>query len=232
MDGIAGSIDTTVILETPEGIGMAVRPAGLFVRGLAFLIDELIRWLIIAGGLIVGAFLGYFGVGLALIVLFATYWLYGVAFEVLNNGMTPGKKMQSLQVVHDDGTPIRLPASMVRNLLLSVDLLPAAYTAGIISLLLTRNFQRLGDLAAGTLVIHRPTEAASSVGSFSGVRNPPFPLTPGEQGVLVDYLERAQDLTEERSAELAGLLCESFGMTPAQAPSEIKKIANGLRGGT
>lgn len=210
---------------------MAVRPAGLFARGLAFLVDELIRWAIIALGLIAGAFLGYFGIGLALIVMFLTYWLYGVAFEVLNNGMTPGKKMQSLQVVHDDGTPIRLPASMVRNLVLSVDLLPAAYAAGIVSLLLTRNFQRLGDLAAGTLVIHRPLEAAVPVDGFSGVRTPPFALTPGEQSVLVDYLERSRDLTEERSAELAALLCDAFGLTPEDAPGEIKKIANGLRGG-
>ena len=210
---------------------MEVRPAGLFARGLAFFVDELIRWSIIAIGLIVGAFLGYFGLGLALIVMFLTYWLYGVAFEVLNNGMTPGKKMQSLQVVHDDGTPIRLPASMLRNLVLYVDLLPAAYTAGIASMLLTRRFQRLGDLAAGTLVIHRPQEAPVGAGDFAGVRTPPFPLTPAEQGVLVDYLERAQSLTEERSAELAELLCEAFAVAPGDAPNEIKKIANGLRGG-
>jgi uncharacterized RDD family membrane protein YckC len=232
MDRTPPRIDTTVTLETPEGIGIAVRPAGLFARGLAFLVDELIRWAIIAVGLIAAAFLGRFGLGLALIVMFLTYWLYGVAFEVLNNGMTPGKKMRSLQVVHDDGTPIRLPASMLRNLILYVDLLPAAYAAGIVSILLTRNFQRLGDLAASTLVIYRPQqESTVPIAGFPGVRSPPFPLTPGEQAVLVDYLERAQTLTEERSAELAVLLCDAFAITPDEAPTEIRKIANGLRGG-
>ncbi len=228
---MAPKIDTTVILETPEGIGMAMRPAGPFPRGLAFLVDELIRWAIIAVGLIAGAFLGYFGLGLALIVMFFTYWLYGVAFEVLNGGMTPGKKMQSLQVVHDDGTPIRLPASMLRNLVLSVDLLPAAYAAGIVSMLLTRNFQRLGDLAAGTLVIHRPTDTQAQSVAFSGVRTPPFALSAQEQSVLVDYLERSESLTQERGAELAQLLCKTFDIPPEAAAMEVKKIANGLRGG-
>jgi uncharacterized RDD family membrane protein YckC len=231
MDSQSSKIDTTVILETPEGIGMAVRPAGLFARGLAFFVDELIRWAIIAVGLIAGAFLGYFGIGLALVVMFFTYWLFGVAFEVLNNGMTPGKKLQSLQVIHDDGTPIRLPASMLRNLVLYVDLMPAAYAAGIVSMLLTRNFQRLGDLAGGTLVIHRPLEVSAPLDGFTGVRTPPFQLTPTEQGVLVDYLERSQSLTADRSAELAELLCDAFSITPQEAPAEIKKIANGLRGG-
>ena len=225
------TIDTTLVLETPEGIGIAVRPAGLFPRGLAFLVDELIRWTIIAAGLVLGAFLGYFGIGLALIVMFLTYWLYGVLFEVLSDGATPGKKMQSLRVVHDDGTPVRLQASLLRNLILSVDLLPAAYAAGIVSMLVTRRFQRLGDLAGGTLVVHAPRASAAATAEFSGVRAAPFALTPEEQGVLVDYLERAPSLTVERSNELARLLGDAFGLTPDQAPEEIMRIANGLRGG-
>ena len=109
--------------------------------------------------------------------MFFTYWLYGVGFEVLNNGMTPGKKMQGLQVVHDDGTPIRLPASLLRNLVLYVDLLPAAYAAGIVTMLLTNNFRRLGDLAGGTMVIYRPAEQAVATDAVAGVRAAPFALT-------------------------------------------------------
>ena len=84
------ALDTAVTLETPEGTEIEVRPAGLFARGLAFLLDELIRWTIIAIGLFIGGFAGLFGFGIALILAFATYWLYGVGFEVLNNGVTPG----------------------------------------------------------------------------------------------------------------------------------------------
>lgn len=223
-------LDTEVTLETPEGVEMQVRPAGLFVRGFAFGIDELLRWAVIAAGLIVGAYAGLFGLGLALIVMFLTYWLYGVGFEVFNNGMTPGKKMQGLQVVHDDGTPIRLPASLLRNLVLYVDLLPAAYAAAIVTMLLSRNFRRLGDLAAGTMVIYRPHRQAVNVYSEGGVSAAPFPLTLAEQGVLVDFLERNSALTLERRDELAGLLSETFGCPPEAAAEEILRVANGVRG--
>ncbi|MCZ6712151.1 MAG: RDD family protein [Gammaproteobacteria bacterium] len=223
-------LDTAVTLETPEGTEMQVHPAGLFVRGLAFVFDELIRWAIILVGWMLGAYAGLFGVGLALVVMFLTYWLYGVGFEVFNSGVTPGKKMMGLRVVHDDGTPIRLPASLLRNLVLYVDLLPAAYAAGIVTMLLTTNFRRLGDLAGGTMVIHRPSEGALVVDPVSGVRAPPFALTPTEQGVLVDFLERSAALTPERNSELAGLLSNTFGCGSDNAVEEIKRIANGLRG--
>ena len=64
-------LDTAVTLETPEGTEIEVRPAGLFVRGLAFGVDELIRWAIIAIGLLVGGVAGLFGIGIALILAFA-----------------------------------------------------------------------------------------------------------------------------------------------------------------
>ena len=61
--------------------------------------------------------------------------------------MTPGKRMLSLQVIHDDGTPVRLPASMMRNLLLVVDFLPLLYAAAVITMMLNDRFRRIGDLA-------------------------------------------------------------------------------------
>ncbi len=223
-------LETSITLETPEGIEMEVHPAGLFVRGVAFAVDEIIRWAIIACGLVLGASAGLFGMGLALVLIFLTYWLYGVGFEVFNNGMTPGKKIRGLQVVHDDGTPIRLPASLLRNLLLYVDLLPAAYAAGIVTMLLTNNFRRLGDLAAGTIVIYRTVEKATVVEVGLGARATPIVLTPAEQGLLVDFLERSSALTVERRDELAGLLSGAFSCPPEEAADEIRRIAIGFHG--
>ena len=227
------STDTAIQLETPEGTQIDIHPAGLFVRGLAFLVDELIRWVIISAGFMFTAFLGLFGQGLALIILFTTYWLYGVLFEVLNSGMTPGKKMQKLQVVHDDGTPIRLPASLLRNLVLWVDQLPVFYTAGIVSMTLSPRFQRLGDLAAGTLVIYQPSfaEVAGDTNSEASVERPPVALTQNEQGVLVDFLERSHALTPERNNELAALVVDSLGGDAKHAAESVKRIAGNLRGG-
>ena len=223
-------LDTAVTLETPEGTEIEVHPAGLFARGLAFLIDELIRWTIIAICLLVGGLAGLFGIGVALILMFTAYWLYGVGFEVLNNGVTPGKKMQGLQVVHDDGTPVRLPASMIRNLVLYIDLLPAAYTAAIVSMLLTKRFRRLGDLAGGTMVVYQSTKIETVSVSASGSRPPPFLLSLEEQSVIVDFLERSEKLTDERTEELAGILADTLQCPPSEAGTEIKRIANGLRG--
>lgn len=224
-------LDTAVTLETPEGIEMELRPAGLFARGLAFLVDEVIRWVINGVTVLITAFAGLFGIGLAMIVVFLCYWLYGVAFEVFNNGVTPGKKLQGLQVVHDDGTPIRLPASMLRNLLLVVDLLPAAYAAGIVSMAVTSRFRRLGDLAAGTMVIYRREEERVPSEIVQGARTPPFPLSAAEQGAFVDFLERGASLTDERRMELAAILSKALRCQPADAMLEVQRIANGLRGG-
>ena len=224
------ALDTAVTLETPEGTEIEVHPAGLFARALAFLIDELIRWTIIAIAFLVGGLAGLFGFGIALILAFATYWLYGVGFEVFNNGVTPGKRMQGLQVVHDDGTPVRLPASMIRNLVLYIDLLPAAYTAAIVSMLLTKRFRRLGDLAAGTMVVYQSASVETVSASTSGSSPPPFPLSLAEQSVIVDFLERSVNLTNERTEELARILADTLQCPPAEVGTEIKRIANGLRG--
>ena len=239
-------LDTAVQLETPEGIEISLHPAGLVARGLAFLIDEVIRWLIIFAAFAAGSLLGVFGLGLGLIVTFVTYWLYGVLFEVFNNGQTPGKKMQGLQVVHDDATPIKLQASLLRNLLLWVDLLPMAYAAGIVSICLTQRFRRIGDLAAGTMVIYRSDPRGGQRVGHQGAdqsdgivetasdivpRPTPFPLSQEEQGVVVDYLERSDLLSSARREELANILGTSLGGPADTAETLLKQMALGLKGG-
>jgi uncharacterized RDD family membrane protein YckC len=229
-------LDTALTLETPEGTEIDLHPAGLFARGTAFVIDEIIRWCVIAAALLAAGLLGAFGRGLGLIVVFATYWLYGVLFEVLNNGVTPGKRVQGLQCLHDDGTPIRLPASMLRNLVLWVDLLPVAYLAGILSMLFSDRFRRLGDHAAGTMVVYRnapqshnyPSDAATR--SDLGVKLPAFALTVAEQGSFVDFLERADHLSDARVTELANIVARPLGCDAVDAVAEVKRVAAGVRG--
>lgn len=231
---IRGSgVDTAFRVETPEGTDIDLHPAGFYARSLAFLIDESLRWSIILGTFAVTALLGVFGRGLALIVFFFCYWLYGVAFEVLNDGMTPGKRYQGLQVVHGDGTPITLPASLLRNLLLWVDLLPVFYVAGIVTMSLSQHFRRLGDLAAGTLVVYR--RPAGATDTDAGVRVMAGPsrvrLTEEEQRVLIDFLERADTLTEERRAELAQMVAAPLEVSGDDASRDVLALAGNLRGG-
>ena len=227
------ALDTSHHLETPEGTLIELHPAGLHTRSVAFLLDELIRWGLVAITSIVTGVAGMFGMGLFLLVLFLTYWLYGVAFEVLNNGVTPGKRSQGLRVVHDDGTPIRLPASMVRNLVLFVDLLPVAYVGAIVSIVVTNRFQRLGDLAAGTLVVHVVPErvAREDRELASPAMAAPFPLSAEEQSALVDYLERSAALSDQRADELAAILASAVGCDARVARQRVEQIALGVRGG-
>jgi len=165
--------------------------------------------------------------GVSLIIMFLTYWLYGVGFEVLNNGVTPGKRYLNLRVVHNDGTPIRLPASLVRNFLLTVDFLPVAYAAGIASLLITKPFRRIGDLAAGTMVVYEANAVTDSSALAATVKPAPFVLLQEEQTAFVDYLERAPDLNAARADELALILAEVLDTTPTGARQEIEQMAAG-----
>ena len=149
---LAPPLDTRYQVETPEGIDLPLRPAGLMVRAIAFAIDLGIRGLIMGVLFIVLALLGRLGMGLGSLLLFAISWWYMVLFEVLRQGRSPGKQWMGLRVVHDDGTPIGWSASLLRNLLRFVDLLPFGYFLGAISCLQHPSFKLLGDFAPGTLV--------------------------------------------------------------------------------
>lgn len=150
-------IDTTVHLITPERVMFSYPLAGPFRRVLAYLIDQVIVAVLIAGSFL-GALLitgwGGAGVGVGLALMFGLIWGYGTVCEGGFNGRTVGKRIAGLRVVGVQGVPITASQAAIRNLLGAVDgPLPFLYLPGLASMLLTRRFQRLGDLAAGTMVI-------------------------------------------------------------------------------
>jgi uncharacterized RDD family membrane protein YckC len=204
-------LDTLRHVETPEGITLTLRVAGPVARALAWGIDSLIRYGALWGLLMALAFLGGGGLGLWLIALFLTEWFYPVLFEVYADGATPGKKALGLQVIHANGTPVDWPSALIRNLLWVVDFLPAFYGFGVVAMLVSRDFQRLGDLAAGALVIHRDPPAQSPALPPGPALPPPWPLSPAEQQWLIDFAERGPALNPERQAELAELLVDLTG---------------------
>ncbi|TBU96339.1 RDD family protein [Phytopseudomonas dryadis] len=225
-------LDTRYQVETPEGIDLMLRPAGLVPRALAFGIDLLIRGCILGVVYLLLGLLGQFGMGLATILLFLLTWWYMVLFEVLNQGRSPGKQLLGLRVVHDDGTPVGWAASLTRNLLRFVDLLPFAYSLGIISCLSHRAFKRLGDIAAGTLVVYRDLPAARPDLPEAEAVRAPLPLDLSEQRALLGFAERAQGLSSARRAELAAILAEPLQVDAEQAEARINGIARGLLGPT
>ncbi|WP_223416403.1 MULTISPECIES: RDD family protein [unclassified Pseudomonas] len=223
-------LETRYQVETPEGIDLPLRPAGLMVRALAFSIDLGLRGLILGLLFIVLAFLGKLGAGLGSILLFAVSWWYMVLFEVLNQGRSPGKQWMGLRVVQDDGTPIGWSASLLRNLLRFVDLLPFGYFLGAISCLQHPSFKRLGDLAAGTLVIYREQPLTRPQVPDAEPRRPAFAMTLTEQRAILGFAERQGELSEARVNELASILAQPLNVPAPRAVAELNGIARGLLG--
>jgi uncharacterized RDD family membrane protein YckC len=224
-------LDTVNVRPTPEGCELALAAAGPFSRALAWAIDLLLRlfvWLSLAQAL---AVVGQAGTGAILLSGFLLEWLAPVCFEVLWHGQSPGKRVLGLTVLHDDGTPVGWQASFIRNTIRFVDFLPVGYATGFVTMLINADGKRLGDLVAGTIVVHAsgPTAAASPV--TDGVEAPPFPLLPDERKALVEFAQRAGALTDERALELAMLptpLVE--GLNPSDARARLLRIANFLLG--
>ncbi|MEX3773514.1 RDD family protein [Pseudomonas sp. MYb118] len=223
-------LDTRHQVETPEGIDLPLRPAGLMVRALAFAIDLGLRGLILGLLFIVLAFLGKLGAGLGAILLFVVSWWYMVLFEVLNQGRSPGKQWMGLRVVQDDGTPIDWSASLLRNLLRFVDMLPFGYFLGTLSCLQHPNFKRLGDLAAGTLVIYREQPITRPQVPDVEPRRAPFALTLSEQRAVLGFAERQAELSPARVNELSAILAQPLQVPPPQALAQLNGVARGLLG--
>ena len=225
-----GRLDTLRSITTPEGIELHLRLAGPVPRACAWAIDLLVRATIMLVLTLVLAHLGALGVGLLLICAFFLEWLYPTVCEVRFDGATPGKKWMGLRVVNDDGTPITMSAAFVRNLLRAVDFLPVMYGVGLVSMLLNREFRRLGDLVAQTVVVHRPEPRAPAAIPVAPPLPPPRPLSVDEAHAIVEFAERVPLLTPERGAELASILGPLVGATGPAARERLLRIANHLVG--
>jgi uncharacterized RDD family membrane protein YckC len=217
-------LDTVVAAETPEGILLELRPAGLIPRFYAFLLDWVIRLAIAIGAAMVAALMGGVGLAFWFILLFALEWLYPIVFELTPSGATPGKRTFGLKVVMDNGLPVTPAASVARNLLRAADFLPFTYGAAIVSMLLRRDCKRLGDIAAATLVVHE--RASTRKVSIADV--PPLvpvrPIAPEDQAAIVALAVRAPRLTPERLDELASLAAAVSGDAGRAGPDVTRRV--------
>lgn len=220
-------LDTVKYYETPEGIILRLKIAGPVPRACAWMADLLIK-----GGvcLICSIFLSLFkeaGSGVLLIIVFLIEWFYPVLFE-MNSGATPGKKAMNLLVVSDNGTPVTFVSSMLRNLLRAADFAPFCYGFGLISMLINKDFKRLGDLAAGTLVVHGEKNEKPITIHAAIPKQPPTDLRVNEQRTLLDFSERSETLSKDRSIELADLLYDLTGKKGEDARNELYSYASWL----
>ena len=202
-------VDTIYEVETPEGIMLSMRVAGLPARAWAYTIDILIRWTVNAAVAFVFSMMTVFVdnsfTGLLLCYFFLMEWFYPVYFEVKKQGRTPGKKIMSLKVLHGDGSPVGFQASCIRNFLLVADFLPLFYGFGMLSSLLDRRFRRLGDMAADTVVVYDKKTKKARLPDVNP-KMPPIPLNVEEQRAVIAFAERNKLLSQPRLQELADIL--------------------------
>jgi len=197
------AIDTIISAETPEGIAIAIRPAGFAVRCTAFLIDALIRVAVLTTCATALGTGGHLGAGLLFIALFIINWLYPVIFELTAAAATPGKRIMGLYVVMASGLPITPAGCLIRNLLRVVDLLPMLYAFAIVSILLRHDSRRLGDLAAGTVVAYRDEMPKGGTFGDAQPTPPPVPLSARQQAAITAFAWRVSRLTPQRAEEIA-----------------------------
>lgn len=199
-------LDTSYRVEIPGGIELEAQVVGPIPRFLAFSIDFVIRALFLFIAALASIPFGKLGFAFWFIFWFLIEWFYPVLFEVFRRGQTPGKKMLGISVVQDDLTPVTFGTSLLRNLLRTADFLPFFYLFGLVTMVSNRRFQRLGDLAAGTLVISvRESAKPAAIDNITPLA-PATSLLRNEQTAMVDFLHRRQQLSLPRQEELASIL--------------------------
>jgi uncharacterized RDD family membrane protein YckC len=221
----AEPLDTLLSYEIPEGVLLDYRLAGPVVRACAWAIDAAVRGVIYLVLVVVLSLLGGLGMALILIGFFLIEWFYPVVFE-LQNGATPGKRAMGIYVIQDNGTPVTPSASVLRNLLRAADFLPFLYATGLLTMLVNRRFKRLGDLAAGTLVVYRDKQKTRDLPPREIATKPPIELNEPEQLTLLAFAERGEKLSLGRRQELAELLNQQTGLQGDAAVDALYAYAN------
>ena len=231
------SLDTTIAVVTPENTAFDYQLAGPFRRIPAYLIDVMVRWAVIlliwvaallTGILIDLSTLGPFLLAGAFITYFLISWFYGTAMEAYFNGRTVGKWACGIRAIDIEGRPMNGRSAFLRNLLRIADLAPVASIAsfneamppvyliptgmfGLLSMLFTQRMQRLGDLAAGTMVVIDEKSWRLPIAKVDDPRVPALAsYIPGDYRIsrsmsrtLAIYAERRHFLTPARRREVA-----------------------------
>lgn len=222
-------MNRTLEVRTPESIAFSYELAGLGSRFLALMVDQVIQILTLIA-IIVGLLLALtrvprilgphaasnvneklaqsLGIAIAVVIVFAIFYGYFIVFEALWNGQTPGKKLLGLRVVRDGGYPIDFGASLIRNLIRVGEQLVGYYLLAAISAVISPENKRLGDLAAGTIVVRdaRLSAPRSLTPSDEPARASATYLNGDERALIARFLERRDELADDRRKEIAAQL--------------------------
>lgn len=242
-------MDDRYTIETPEQITFGYDVAGIGSRFLAAFLDTTLIVLLWGGATLalfmIGARLSSVGTGLESLIIavwaivsFVIIWGYYLAFELLWNGQSPGKRLVGLRVVREGGRPITFAASAIRNLIRIIDFLPALYGIGVLVMFIDQRSRRLGDFAAGSLVVRerRTVTLESLTARAAAPVNTPIPAHIAETAALPglhliaendyelvqEFLRRRSELNAESRSRLGTRLADSLrirmGLPPGGNP--------------
>jgi len=211
--------DEILSIDTPENVVFGYNLAGVGSRFLAALVDSLlivlIQFLFLAPLFYILYRSNAFDdlatawiVGLFSLLAFVFFWGYYILFELAWNGQSPGKRMVGIRVIRSDGTPVTLSEILIRNLVRIVDFLPSAYGVGVVVMFADKLSRRLGDMAAGTLVIHdagtvsietiqpfKPPALGAGISEQTALEGfPVHQLTRADLQFVEEYLQRRKSL--------------------------------------
>lgn len=235
------NLDTLYTVRTPEVTDINLRPAGVVSRARAFVVDFIIRvllviavsWALLSIMFVTGDIGRKVVEGIWFIFVFIIYWLYPVLFETFWKGQTPGKKLLRLRVVQDNGSPITFSASLIRNLLRVVDVLPFSYAGGMVCMFLNPQFKRCGDIVSGSMVVYvvqSQYKVDRRILANVTAINPPIALSKNERVAIMLFVERLPKLPPERAQELANHLLEGTSIPEIQRIDTIKSWAKSMLG--
>lgn len=217
----------SLVIRLPEGVDFALPLAGPMVRFLARAIDWMtelaIVWLLTTVTSLLGLISRDLSFAIATLLYFVVPIAYGIAFEWWMRGQTLGKRVLRLRVLDAGGLRLRFSQVVMRNLLRAVDALPAFYLLGGLVCLASRRCQRLGDLAAGTIVVRLEQPEAADLArlgldtKFNTLRDHPLlaarfrqQVDPATASTALRALLRREQLEPAARLEVFGALAEHF----------------------
>jgi uncharacterized RDD family membrane protein YckC len=229
-DDPLGTFADKLTIETPEQTGLDFAVAGVGSRFLALAFDTMIQFGValvagLGGGMLIKYLSGIYPVatiwagGILILFFFLLYFGYFALFEIFWNGQTPGKRKAGIRVIKDSGRPLTATESIGRNLMRIVDWLPGLYAVGILSAVVTKENQRLGDLIVGSLVVRES--------SFSDLK-PAWQTAPAPSGPAVSLLAGGR-LSSEEFALIESFLKRRLDLEPTVRHRMADEIVHRLR---
>jgi uncharacterized RDD family membrane protein YckC len=212
-----------LVVDSVTGIDVSLPVAGPGARAYAFLVDWHIRLILAFSWFAIGALLyngrlslappltneaRWFGAVVA--PALAIYFLYHYVLELAMRGSTPGKRMAGVRLVARDGGTPSAGALLTRNVFRLIDSLPLCYGVGLISVVLTRDHLRIGDMAAGTLLVFERAEARLPGSAGTGGQGTGRLDAAGAE-IVAELLERWSTLNPEARLRLARKVLERYG---------------------